>query len=81
MLPDWDHFYVLMKAMLHRVPCLLDAYLEKLTNAPEPFSPDGQWILGKAPEVWNGIEEAQQHLKHQCRQSSSKNVYARLHTK
>ena len=51
LLPDWDHFYVLMKAMLHRVPCLLDAYPEKLTNAPEPFSPDGQWILGKAPEV------------------------------
>ena len=52
LLPDWDHFYVLMKAMLHRVPCLLDAYPEKLTNAPEPFSPDGQWILGKAPEVF-----------------------------
>jgi len=27
------------------------AVLERLTNGPEAFSPDGQWILGQAPEV------------------------------
>jgi pyruvate dehydrogenase phosphatase regulatory subunit len=50
---DWDHFHILLEALLHRVPSMGDAYLEELINAPEPFSPDGQWILGKAPEVNN----------------------------
>jgi hypothetical protein len=27
------------------------AILERLTNGPEAFSPDGEWILGQAPEV------------------------------
>ena len=29
------------------------AVLERLTNGPEAFSPDGNWILGKAPEIRN----------------------------
>ena len=28
-----------------------NAVLERLTNGPEPFSPDGNWVLGHAPEV------------------------------
>ena len=28
-----------------------NAVLERLTNGPEPFSADGNWILGHAPEV------------------------------
>ncbi len=48
---DWDQFHVLLEALLHRVPSMQDAVLDNLTCGPEPFSPDGQWILGKAPEV------------------------------
>ena len=50
---DWDHFHVLLEGVLHRVPAMGGAILEKLTNGPEPFAPDGNWILGKVPEVQN----------------------------
>jgi pyruvate dehydrogenase phosphatase regulatory subunit len=50
---DWDHFHILLEGVLHRVPAMGGAILEKLTNGPEPFAPDGNWILGKAPEVQN----------------------------
>lgn len=50
---DWDHFYVLLREILHRVPLLGDAVLQKLTNGPEAFSPDCRWILGEAPEIKN----------------------------
>ena len=48
---DWDHFHVLLTGLLHRVPSRSSAVLERLTNGPEAFSPDGEWILGQAPEV------------------------------
>lgn len=48
---DWDHFYVLLREILHRIPLLGNAVLQKLTNGPEAFSPDCRWILGEAPEV------------------------------
>ena len=48
---DWDHFHVLLEGILHRVPSMANAVLERLTNGPEPFSADGNWILGHAPEV------------------------------
>lgn len=48
---DWDHFHVLLKEMLHRVPSLAAAELDQLTNGPEAFSPDCKWILGQASEV------------------------------
>ena len=48
---DWDHFHVLLEGILHRVPSMGNAVLERLTNGPEPFSADGNWILGHAPEV------------------------------
>jgi glycine/D-amino acid oxidase-like deaminating enzyme len=48
---DWDHFHVLLEQMLHRVPSLGDAVLERLCNGPEAFSPDCKWIMGEAPEV------------------------------
>ena len=50
---DWDHFHVLLEGLLHRVPAMGGAILERLTNGPEPFAPDGNWILGKAPEISN----------------------------
>ena len=30
-----------------------NAILERLSNGAEAFSPDGQWILGQAPELVN----------------------------
>ena len=48
---DWDHFHVLLTGLLHRVPSMSSAVLERLTNGPEAFLPDGEWILGQAPEV------------------------------
>ncbi|EDO41600.1 predicted protein [Nematostella vectensis] len=50
---DWDHFEVLMEQMLHRVPALHNAEIRQLVNGPESFTPDGQYILGEAPEVRN----------------------------
>ena len=48
---DWDQFHFLLQQMIHRVPTLEKAMLEKLCNVPECFSPDCKWILGEAPEV------------------------------
>lgn len=48
---DWDHFHVLLEQMLHRVPSLGTAVLDRLCNGPEAFSPDCKWIVGEAPEV------------------------------
>lgn len=50
---DWDHFHVLLEQLLHRVPSLGDAVLERLCNGPEAFSPDCKWIVGEAPEIQN----------------------------
>ncbi|XP_021921510.1 pyruvate dehydrogenase phosphatase regulatory subunit, mitochondrial isoform X2 [Zootermopsis nevadensis] len=50
---DWDHFHILLEQMLHRVPSLGDAVLERLCNGPEAFSPDCKWIVGEAPEIQN----------------------------
>ena len=50
---DWDHFYILLDAILKRLPDMENAVLGTLTNGPEAFSPDGQWILGQAHEVQN----------------------------
>ena len=50
---DWDHFHILLEGILHRVPSMGNAVLERLTNGPEPFSPDGNWVLGQAPEIRN----------------------------
>ena len=51
--PDWDHFEQLMEQALHRVPRLETAGVKTLTNGPESFTPDGNFILGEAPEVQN----------------------------
>lgn len=48
---DWDHFHVLLEQLLHRVPSLKGAILDRLCNGPEAFSPDCKWIVGEAPEV------------------------------
>ena len=48
---DWDHFQPLMENALHRTPCLETAEIRLLLNGPESFTPDGNFILGAAPEV------------------------------
>lgn len=48
---DWDHFHVLLEQLLHRIPSLGNAVLDRLCNGPEAFSPDCKWIVGEAPEV------------------------------
>jgi len=48
---DWDQFEVLMTNALHRTPCLATAQVKMLLNGPESFTPDGNFILGEAPEV------------------------------
>nr|CAI5832874.1 unnamed protein product [Callosobruchus analis] len=50
---DWDHFHVLLEQLLHRVPSLGNAVLDRLCNGPEAFSPDCKWIVGEAPEIRN----------------------------
>jgi sarcosine dehydrogenase len=49
--PDWDHFEQLMGPALARVPALESAGIKQLINAPESFTPDGNFILGEAPEL------------------------------
>ncbi len=48
---DWDHFEELMTLALPRVPALEHAGVRSLVNGPESFTPDGNFILGEAPEV------------------------------
>ena len=50
---DWDHFEPLMEQALVRVPALEATGIKTLTNGPESFTPDGNFILGEAPEVRN----------------------------
>ena len=48
---DWDHFEQLMAQALARVPALESAGIKQLVNGPEAFTPDGNFILGEAPEL------------------------------
>lgn len=48
---DWDQFEILMTNAIHRTPCLETAKVKMLLNGPESFTPDGNFILGEAPEL------------------------------
>ncbi|MGH7051824.1 MAG: GcvT family protein [Acetobacteraceae bacterium] len=48
---DQDHFEPLMQAALGRVPALQRAGIRQFINGPESFTPDGNFILGEAPEL------------------------------
>ena len=50
---DWEHFTPTMQLALERVPALETAGIKQLVNGPESFTPDGNFILGEAPEVRN----------------------------
>ena len=40
-----------MQNAIHRAPCLETAQVKMLLNGPESFTPDGNFILGEAPEL------------------------------
>jgi len=48
---NWDHFTPIMELAIGRVPALQTAGVKTLLNGPESFTPDGNFILGEAPEV------------------------------
>jgi 4-methylaminobutanoate oxidase (formaldehyde-forming) len=48
---DWDHFQQIMELAIGRVPALQTAGVKTLQNGPESFTPDGNFILGEAPEL------------------------------
>jgi 4-methylaminobutanoate oxidase (formaldehyde-forming) len=50
---DWDHFEQHMTQAIARVPALERAGVKKMINGPESFTPDGNFILGAAPELDN----------------------------
>lgn len=50
---NFDHFEQLIELSLPRVPKLETAGVKQLINGPESFTPDGNFILGEAPEMSN----------------------------
>ncbi len=48
---DQEHFEPLMAEALARVPALQTAGIKRFINGPESFTPDGNFILGEAPEL------------------------------
>ncbi len=50
---NFDHFEQIMELALGRVPALQEAGVKQLINGPESFTPDGNFILGEAPELRN----------------------------
>jgi sarcosine dehydrogenase len=50
---NFDHFEPTMELAMGRVPVLQTAGVNELINGPESFTPDGNFILGEAPEVKN----------------------------
>jgi sarcosine dehydrogenase len=50
---DYDHFEQHMANALARIPALEKTGIKKMINGPESFTPDGNFILGAAPELKN----------------------------
>jgi sarcosine dehydrogenase len=48
---DLDHFEPLMELAVGRVPAMETAGVKSFINGPESFTPDGNFILGQAPET------------------------------
>ncbi|MBW1789263.1 MAG: FAD-dependent oxidoreductase [Deltaproteobacteria bacterium] len=51
--PDFEHFQSLSDPAMERTPCLESAGIARLVNGPEAFTPDGDAIMGPAPELDN----------------------------
>ena len=50
---DFDHFEQHMVEAIFRVPALEKVGVRQMVNGPESFTPDGNFILGVAPECAN----------------------------
>jgi 4-methylaminobutanoate oxidase (formaldehyde-forming) len=50
---DWDHFEQHMEQAIARVPALEATGVKQMINGPESFTPDGDFILGSAPQCAN----------------------------
>lgn len=50
---DYDHFEQHMTQAIARVPALETVGVKQMINGPESFTPDGNFILGSAPECSN----------------------------
>lgn len=50
---DWGHFEQHLNAAIDRIPVLEKAGIKKMINGAESFTPDGNFILGRAPELDN----------------------------
>jgi len=50
---DFEHFEQHMVQALQRVPALENVGIKQMINGPESFTPDGNFILGSAPECEN----------------------------
>ncbi|MCC0019168.1 MAG: FAD-dependent oxidoreductase [Hoeflea sp.] len=50
---DYDHFEQHMMQAIERVPALENVGVKQMINGPESFTPDGNFILGPAPECVN----------------------------
>jgi sarcosine dehydrogenase len=48
---DLEHFEPLLELAAGRVPAMDSAGIKQFINGPESFTPDGNFILGEAPEV------------------------------
>lgn len=48
---DFDHFEPLMELALGRVPALGHVGVKQMINGLESFTPDGNWMIGEAPEL------------------------------
>ncbi len=50
---DWDHFEQHLEQAIARIPALETTGVKQMINGPESFTPDGNFILGAAPECAN----------------------------
>lgn len=50
---DFDHFEQHMEQAITRIPALSEAGVKQMINGSESFTPDGNFILGVAPECPN----------------------------
>jgi len=46
--PDWERYTPLFETACRRVPALAGGEVVQLTNGPESFTPDGEFILGES---------------------------------
>ncbi|NYV72760.1 FAD-dependent oxidoreductase [Streptomyces sp. UH6] len=51
--PNWEHFAPVRRLAEERVPLLRTAAYDRFLNAPESFTPDGNFCLGESAELRN----------------------------